>query len=99
MNKITLAENADLFHSIVDDCDPIDRIEKHRRWSSFYTEWVIEVTEKWYPDVPREYDGLWMTNQFVYDADYGMSDDRPYEITRVEKKEKITTTITYEPVK
>lgn len=97
MNKILRSDNPELFERIIDDhCD--ESYSEHRRGSSFFTKWVYEVNEKWFPELDKEYYGYWESNQFVWSDDYWDRDDIR-ELTRVEKKEVITTTTEWVPLK
>ena len=76
----------DLFNQIIND--PYDTSYKeHRRGSNFYTKWVFEVNEEYFPD-HLELWGFWESNDFIFDDEYGLDDGDIYQLTRVEKKTK-----------
>lgn len=89
---ITDEEEPTLFEEIEEFS--IDSFKNHRRGSNFYREDIIELKEehrKWFPEVKNfeQYLGTWRTNKVIWDDNYGF--DKPFsELTRVEKKEKIT---------
>lgn len=99
MNKITRKTAKEMginFNSLLDDMETSK--EEHRRGSTFYMRSIVEINEKYFPEVPREFDGYWETNQYIWSEE----DWDKYEIdtlTRVEKKERIITETYWEPVK
>lgn len=60
--------------------------EEHRRGSNFFTRFVYEINEKYFPHHPELW-GFWESETVVWDSEYG-SDDRVDVLHRVEKKEK-----------
>ena len=90
MNKIirkTASENGIDFNSLLEDfyCNSS---EEHRRGSSFYRTSIVEISERWYPDLDRKLDGFWETNSYTWSDDDGYDKSEIYELTRVEKKTK-----------
>jgi hypothetical protein len=87
IKKITRGSvGEDLFKEITDDAYDTSYSE-HRRGSNFYTRWVFEVNEKYFPEHP-EFWGFWESNDFIFDTDYGFESSEITELTRVEKKTK-----------
>lgn len=92
INKVTYKEEPNLFEDIVEFS--IDSIQEHRRGSNFYREDIIELKpehKEYFPEVENfeQYLGTWKTNQVIWDDNYGFDSDFS-ELTRVEKKEKIS---------
>ena len=75
-----------------------DSYQEHRRGSNFYTQSIVEINEEYYPQVPRELDGFWETNSYVWDDNYGYDKSDITELTRVEKVPVIQTTYEWLPV-
>ena len=101
MNKITRETAKEMgidFDNLISDMD-ITSFKQHRRGSSFYTRSVIEIDEELFPEVPRELDGFWETNEYVDDSEYGCDLDEIDELDRVEEKIKVTETKYWEKVK
>ncbi len=91
-NKVTYNEEPNLFNDITEFS--IDSIQKHRRGSNFYREDIIEFKEehkRYFPEVENfeQYLGTWRTNNVIWDDNYGFEDTFS-ELTRVEKREKIS---------
>lgn len=92
INKVTFKEEPNLFEDIAEFS--IDSIQEHRRASNFYREDIIELKvehKEYFPEVENfeQYLGTWKTNQVIWDDNYGFDSDFS-ELTRVEKKEKIS---------
>lgn len=93
INKVTYNEEPTLFPGIEEFS--IDSIQDHRRGSNFYREDIIEFKEEdriYFPDVEKNFEqylGTWKTNTVIWDNSYGFEDTFS-ELTRVEKKEKIS---------
>jgi hypothetical protein len=90
INKITRATAKEMgfdFNTLLEEFQE-DSVQEHRRGSSFYTRSIVEVNEKWYPELPRELDGFWETNQYVWDDDHGFDKSDIKELYRVEQKER-----------
>jgi hypothetical protein len=87
INKITPESvGEELFESITEDsCDT--SYQDHRRASNFYTRWVFDINEEYFPDHPELW-GFLESNTFVYDTEYGRDNGDIYELYRVEKKTK-----------
>ena len=94
MNKITrkttlsdTIEFDDLLNDFVEDS-----MSEHRRGSNFYTKSIVEINEKEFPDLPRELDGFWETNQYIADTEYGTDWSEIRELNRVVSiKKKVIT--------
>lgn len=85
INKITRETvGKDLFKQITDDVYDTS-YQEHRRGSNFYTRWVFEVNEEYFPKHPELW-GFWESNDFVFDSEYGLDGDEINELVRVEKK-------------
>lgn len=91
-NKVTYNKEPNLFEEI--EGFSIHTDSDHRRGSSYYRWDIIELKlehKQWFPEVKdfEQYLGTWKTNTIVDDYEYG-SDESFSELTRVEKKEKIS---------
>jgi len=72
MKKITreLAEKLGFdFDLLIEDFQFHDY--EPRKGSSFFATILVEINEEWFPEVPRELDGLYLSNRFVHDSIYG----------------------------
>lgn len=99
MNKITRESAKEMgidFNSLLDDMETSK--EEHRRGSTFYMRSIVEINEKYFPEIPRELDGYWETNQYIW-SEEDWDKDEIDTLTRVEKKERIITETYWEPVK
>ena len=100
INKITRATAKELginFDELINDMDERS-YEEHRRGSNFYVKSIVDINEKWFPEVPRDLDGYWETNRYVWDTDYGHDKYEITELNRVVKKEKVITETYWEKV-
>ena len=93
INKITYQQEPNLFDDIVDYS--IEELKEHRRGKSFFREDIIELTEEdriYFPTIDNfsDYIGTWRTNNIVWDDDNGFDGEEYSELTRVEKKEKVS---------
>lgn len=76
----------ELFDNIIEDS--IDKsYSEHRRGSSFYTRFIFEVNEKWFPEHPELW-GFWETDVINIDTEYGWERSDIGVLHRVEKKTK-----------
>ncbi len=101
INELTrqLAKELEVdFNSLLEDFVE-NSYQEHRRGSNFYTKSIVEINEKYYPEVPRELDGFWETNTYVWDDNYGWNKSEVTELTRVEKVPVVRTTHEWHPVK
>lgn len=64
--------------------------QEHRRGSNFFTKSIVEINEKWFPELDRSLDGYWETNQYVHDDDYGHDKS---DITELNRVKKVTKTV------
>lgn len=80
----------ELFESIIED-NYDTSFQEHRRNSNFYTRWVFEINEKYFPDHPELF-GFWESNDFIFDTEHGVERDEIDELVRVEKKTKTVVT-------
>jgi hypothetical protein len=86
INKLTrqLAKELEVdFNTLLEDFVE-DSYQEHRRGSNFYTKSIVEINEEYYPQNPRELDGFWETNSYVWDDNYGYDKSDITELTRVE---------------
>lgn len=97
MNKILRKDNEDLFERILDDYLE-ESYSEHRRGSNFFTRVIYEVDEEYFPDLDPSYYGFWESNTFIHDTEYGHDPGDIYELTKVQKQEKIITTIEWKPI-
>lgn len=89
INKISKKEYSDIWEKILED--KYDMTEKeHRRGSNFYTNFIYEINEEFFPDHPKLH-GFWMTDTVIWDSEYGC-DNVIDTLYRVEKKKKIVET-------
>ena len=89
INKITKEQYPDIWDSIIEDFYEMNEKE-HRRGSNFYTNFIYEINEEYFPNNP-ELHGFWMSDTVIWDSDYGC-DDEIKVLYRVEQKEKVITT-------
>ena len=98
MNKITRKTAKEMgfdFNSLLGDMETSN--EEHRRGSTFYMRSIVTIYDGHFPDVPRELDGYWETNQYVWsEDDWDM--DEITELFRVVKKERVITETYWEKV-
>jgi hypothetical protein len=87
ITRITAKEMGFDFNTLLEEFQE-DSVQEHRRGSNFYTRSIVEVNEKWYPELPRELDGFWETNQYVWDDNYGFDKSDINALYRVEQKER-----------
>jgi hypothetical protein len=100
MNKLTRTTAKELgidFNSLLDDFVE-NSYKEHRKGSNFYTRSIVEINEEWYPDVPREFDGFWETNDYVSHDMWGPELSDITELTRVERKERTIVETYWEKV-
>ena len=93
INKITHKEEPTLFNDI--DELSIESIKQHRKGSTFFREDIIEISledEIYYLEVKnfKQYLGTWRTDNLIWDSNHGFDEQSFSELTRVEKKEKIS---------
>ena len=92
VNKITRKTvGTELFLDIIDDPCDTETFKEHRRGSNFYTQWVFEVNEKYFPNNPELW-GFWLSNSFIWDSEYGFESSYIEELDRVEKKKIMVET-------
>jgi len=98
INKITRKEFKGDFGSLLGDFLE-NSYQEHRRGSNFFTRSIVEINEEWYPELDRELDGFWETNQYIWDDDYGADKSEIYELDRVERVTKVVTTTEWVKIK
>lgn len=71
---------------------------EHRRNSNYYTSWILKFDHENLPEHP-EIHGLWQTDTFIGDHEYGIDkSDFPDELFRVEEKKRVIEETYYERV-
>jgi len=75
-----------------------DSFVNPRRGSTFYKQSIVEINEKYYPNIDKQLYGFWETNQYVYDDNYGFDKTEIDILTRVTQKEKTITVKYWEKV-
>lgn len=75
-----------------------DSFDSHRRGSSFYKQSIVEINEKYYPNIDKQLYGFWETNEYVWNDDYGFDKEDIDTLTRVVSKEKTITVKYWEKV-
>jgi hypothetical protein len=102
MNKLTRKEHPEMFTEISEMI--VKHVKRdHRRGSNFFTVSLVEFKEeyaKYYPTTENfnELVGHWITNEYVSDTEHGTDESEIRELTRVEKKEIVTTKTEWVPV-
>ena len=87
----------ELFDNFIDDFNEYS-YQKHRRGSNFYVRAIVEINEQHFPKYP-EYWGLWETNDFIRDDEWGWERDEIYKLTRAEKQTIMVPTDVWVEVK
>lgn len=75
------------FDQLLDDFYD-DSFVNHRRGSSFYKTSIIEINEKYYPNIDKQLYGFWETNEYIWDDNYGFDKTEIHKLTKVEPKER-----------
>lgn len=88
INRETAKEMGIAFNDLLEDFIE-NSYQEHRRGSNFYTKSIVEINSEWHPNVPRELDGYWETNEYVWDDNYGYDKSDINELVRVERKQKV----------
>ena len=102
MNKITKKEYPSLFQEIGEFVIDDSRRD-HRRGSNFFVDSIVEFTAdyaKFFPEITdfTPFIGTWETNTYIWDDNHGAEWNEIDTLTRVEKKEVVTTKTVWEPV-
>jgi hypothetical protein len=72
---------------------------QHRRGSNYFTRWLIKFDADSLPEHP-EIHGLWETDTFIMDHEYGATDDGiPDTLFRVEEKTRMVEQKYYERIR
>lgn len=90
LNKITRETELPVKFDIFLEDFVENSYEEHRRGSNFFTKSIVEINEKWFPELNRELDGFWETNQYIRDTEYGYDKS---DITELNRVERVTVTI------
>jgi len=99
MNKITRQTAKEIgfdFDILLEDMETSK--QEHRKGSTFYMSSIVTINERWCPEVPRELDGYWETNPYIW-SEFDWDKNEIQELTRVEKRERVITETYWEPVK
>lgn len=57
ITKLTRKDNPEIFDILDEDWNPIALNQEHRKGSTFYTVWYIEIDET-FTDIPEEFHGF-----------------------------------------
>lgn len=97
INEIKKEQDEELFGLLMEYQNEEISYDAHRRGSNFYRKCIIRINEKWFPTVDRELDGVWETNEYVWDSEYGQTDSVPYVLYRVNEvtTEKVVIETTF----
>jgi hypothetical protein len=96
MNIITKKQYPDIWKDLM-AFQIKETYHEHRRNSNYYTCWLLKFDQENLPEHP-ELHGLWETDTFIGDHEYGC-DDYPDELHRVEEKRRMIEEVYYERVK
>ena len=105
INKITAKEYPSVFknYRYLLELEITKSYVDHRRGSNFYAKSIIKI-KKEYLDylLPKVKDnefliGLWETNEYIYDTEYGIAIG-PSELTRVKEVTEIIQITKYIPI-
>lgn len=99
MNKITRQTDIPVEFNILIDEFLCDSYKKHRRSSNFFTRSIVEINERWFPELDRSLDGFWETNDYISDSEEGMDKVDIKELNRVEKVTIMVPTTEWQLVK
>ena len=100
INKLNekIAEEYGLdFDELLDDFIE-DSYSKYRKNSTFYKQSIVEINEKYYPNIDKQLYGFWETNEYICSDDYGFDKTEINTLTRVTQKEKTITVKYWEKV-
>ena len=100
INKLNekIAEEYGLdFDELLDDLYD-DSFVNPRRGSTFYKQSIVEINEKYYPNIDKQLYGFWETNEYICSDDYGFDKTEINTLTRVTQKEKTITVKYWEKV-
>lgn len=90
INRITRATAKEMgfdFNSLLEDFQE-HSYEEYRGGPSFYAQSIVKVNEEWYPELPRELDGFWETNMYIWDDNCEFDKGEIKELIRVEQRER-----------
>ena len=96
INKITKTEYPDVFEDLL-EFSIGETYHQHRRGSNYFTNALLRFDEKCLPEHP-ELHGLWESDTFINDYEYGVNDDEPKTLYRVEEKTRTVEQKYYERV-
>lgn len=80
----------ELWDQITDDVY-VTSYQEHRKQSNFYTRWVFEVSEEYFPNHPELW-GFWESDTFIHDTEYGGDFEYIDTLYRVTEEVKIVET-------
>ena len=95
MNKITKKDYPVVWEDMM-AFQVKETYHEHRRNSNYYTAWLLKFDPENLPEHP-ELHGLWETDTFINDHEYGL-DDYPDELYRVEERKRMIEEVYYERV-
>ena len=97
INTITKEQYPDVFEDLL-EFQIGETYHAHRRGSNFFTKALLRFDEEMLPEHP-ELHGLWETDQFVQDYEFGTdSDNVTDKIYRVEEKTRMVPEKYYERI-
>ena len=97
MNKITKKQYPDIWADLL-EFSIDEAYHEHRRNANYYTSHILKFDPENLPEHP-ELHGLWQTDTFIGDHEYGIDrSDYPDECYRVEKKTRTIEEAYYERV-
>lgn len=77
------------FDDLISDFSDFTRYE-HRRGSTFHAKALIEINSEYFPELDRELDGTWETNDFIHSEE----DFDKQEIHTLHRVKQVEETIT-----
>lgn len=96
-NKLTRENFTGDFDELMDSFHE-QSVFEHRKQSNFYTQTVIEISEASWPELDRELDGLWESNEYVHDTEQGYEESDITEYNRVNAVEETHVVTVYKRV-
>jgi len=99
MNTITRETHPEILDLITENADWHDTShDEHRRGSNFFRRNIYKIDEESFPEIPREFDGFWQTNMFIFDTEYGFDRVGINTLERVELTTKLVEVKTWEKI-
>ena len=94
LNKITKSEYPDVFEDLM-EWSIGETYHQYRRGSNYFTRALIEFSQSNLPEHPDLW-GKWESDTFIDDYEYGINDDGPSTLYRVEEKSRMVEQKYYE---